>query len=128
MNQKSLFPAMDVENKHTLFIIGNGFDLAHEIKSQYSDFAKWLRQRGNDRLVQMMEIFFSNYRDFWGDIEKALGEYDEEEIVDWCSPDEGIDYDHPTRSVAAIEDSPDWLFKPILEEFLEAFNGWKVLT
>ena len=31
---------MDVENKHTLFIIGNGFDLAHEIKSQYSDFAK----------------------------------------------------------------------------------------
>lgn len=73
MNQKSLFPAMDVENKHTLFIIGNGFDLAHEIKSQYSDFAKWLRQRGNDRLVQMMEIFFSNYRDFWGGHRESLG-------------------------------------------------------
>lgn len=72
----------------------------------------------------MMEIFFSNNRDFWGDIEKTLGEYDEEEIVDWCSPDEGIDYDHPTRSVAAIEDGPDWLFKPILDEFLEAFNQW----
>ena len=84
MNQKSLFPAIDVENKHTLFIIGNGFDLAHGIKSQYSDFAKWVRQRGNYRLVQMMEIFFSNNRDFWGDIEKALGEYDEEEIVDRC--------------------------------------------
>ena len=124
MNQKSLFPAIDVENKHTLFIIGNGFDLAHWIKSQYSDYAKWVRQRSNYRLVQMMEIFFSNNRDFWGDIEKALGEYDEEEIVDWCSPDEGIDYDHPTRSVAAIEDGPDWLFKPILDEFLEAFNQW----
>ena len=59
-----------------------------------------------------------------GDIEKALGEYDEEDIVDWCSPDEGIDYDHPTRSVAAIEDGPDWLFKPILDEFLETFNQW----
>lgn len=124
MNQKLLFPAIDVENKHTLFIIGNGFDLAHEIKSQYSDFAKRVRQQGNDRLVQMMEIFFSNERDFWGDIEKALGEYDEEEIVDWCGPDEGIDYDHPTRSVAAFEDGPDWLFKPILEEFLESFNQW----
>lgn len=124
MSQKSLFPSIDVENKHTLFIIGNGFDLAHEIKSQYSDFAKWVRQQGNDRLVQMMEIFFSNNRDFWGDIEKALGEYDEKEIVDWCSPDEGVDYDHPTRSVAAIEDGPDWLFKPILDEFLEAFNQW----
>lgn len=93
MNQKSLFPEIDVENKHTLFIIGNGFDLAHGIKSQYSDFAKWVRQQGNDRLVRMMEIFFSNKRDFWGDIENALGEYDEEEIVDWCSPDEGVDYD-----------------------------------
>ena len=45
MNQKSLFPAIDVENKHTLFIIGNGFDITHEIKSQYSDFAEWVRHR-----------------------------------------------------------------------------------
>ena len=124
MNQKSLFPAIDVENKHTLFIIGNGFDITHEIKSQYSDFAEWVRQQGHNRLEQMMETFFSNYRDFWGDIERALGEYDEEDIVDWCSPDEGIDYDYPTRSVAAIEDGPDWLFKPILDEFLETFNQW----
>ena len=57
MYQKSLFPEIDVENKHTLFIIGNGFDLAHGIKSHYSDFAKWVRQQGNDRLVRMMEIF-----------------------------------------------------------------------
>ena len=56
MNQKSLFPAIDVEKKHTLFIIGNGFDIAHEIKSQYSDFAEWVQQQGNDRLVQMMDI------------------------------------------------------------------------
>ena len=124
MNQESLFPTIDVENKHTLFIIGNGFDIAHRLKTQYCDFEEWLRQQGNDHLVRMIETFFSNYRDFWGDIEKALGEYDEEEIVDWCSPDEGIDYEHPTRSVAAIEDGPDWLFKPILDEFLEAFNQW----
>lgn len=124
MNQESLFPTIDVENKHTLFIIGNGFDIAHRLKTQYCDFKEWLRQQGNDHLVRMTETFFSNYRDFWGDIEKALGEYDEEEIVDWCSPDEGIDYEHPTRSVAAIEDGPDWLFKPILDEFLEAFNQW----
>ena len=91
MNQESLFPTIDVENKHTLFIIGNGFDIAHRLKTQYCDFEEWLRQQGNDHLVRMIETFFSNYRDFWGDIEKALGEYDEEEIVDWCSPDEGID-------------------------------------
>ena len=71
-----------------------------------------------------MDIFFSNSRDFWGDIENAMGEYDEKEIADWCSPDGGIDYDHFTRSIAAIEDGPDWVFKPIIDEFFRTFNEW----
>lgn len=124
MIQKSLFPEIHEENKHTLFIIGNGFDIAHKIKSKYSDFEEWVRLQGKNSLIYMMDTFFGNNGDFWADIEKALGEYSEEEIVDWCSPREGIDFDHPTRSVAAIEDGPDWLFKPILDDFLETFYQW----
>lgn len=71
-----------------------------------------------------MDTFFSNQRDIWGDIEKALGEYDEDNILEYCRPDEEIDYDHPTRSMAAVEDGPDWIFKPILDEFIEAFKDW----
>lgn len=71
-----------------------------------------------------MDTFFSNQRDVWGDIEKALGEYDEDSILEYCKPDENFDYDHPTRSMAAIEDSPDWIFEPVLDEFIEAFNDW----
>ncbi len=75
-------------------------------------------------LVSLMDIFFSNQRDVWGDIEKALGEYDEDSIVEYCKPDEEIDYDHPTRSMAAVEDSPEWIFRPVLDEFIEAFKDW----
>lgn len=119
-----LFPEEKQLHKKTLIIIGNGFDLASGIQSSYSDFKHWLQMNGNHRLIGLMDTFFSNQRDVWGDIEKALGEYDEDSILEYCKPDEEIDYDHPTRSIAAIEDSPEWIFRPVLDEFIEAFNDW----
>lgn len=119
-----LFQEIEEQNKQTLFIIGNGFDLANGIKSSYMDFHKWLKDNDYSHLISMMDRFFSNRRDVWSDIETALGEYDEDYILDYCKPNEDIDYDHPMRSVAAIEDSPDWLFQPILEDFINAFGDW----
>lgn len=120
-----LFPQQEQQNKKTLVIIGNGFDLASGIKSSYSDFKQWLQMSGKyHHLIGLMDTFFSNQRDVWGDIEKALGEYDEDSILEYCKPDEEIDYDHPTRSMAAVEDSPEWIFKPVLDEFIEAFKDW----
>lgn len=40
----------------TLFIIGNGFDIAHEIESKYSDFRKFEIKRGNQRFVDLMAL------------------------------------------------------------------------
>lgn len=53
--QPTLFPDIQLDN-NTLFIIGNGFDLAHGIKSSYWNFREWL---GNNRsnLIGMMDIF-----------------------------------------------------------------------
>ena len=110
--------------QNTLFILGNGFDIGHGIKSKYSDFEQWVSSQGDQRLIGLMDIFFSNKRDLWSDVEKALGEYDEEAILEFCRPNEEIDYDHMMRSVAAIEDAPDWIFKPILDQFVDYFNVW----
>lgn len=115
---------MGQQNKKNLFVIGNGFDLASGIKSSYKDFKQWLKENNNSRLINMMDIFFSNKRDVWGDIEKALGEYDEKSILDFCKPDEEFDYDHITRSTAAVEDAPDWTFKPTLNDFIKSFDDW----
>lgn len=119
-----LFNDIEIEASQVLYVIGNGFDLAHGIKSSYKDFYKWVKDGNFMSSLELMDVFFSTQREFWGDIEKALGEYDETQIVDYCKPDEEIDYDHPTRSVAAVEDGPDWLFKPELDGFLEAFHQW----
>lgn len=119
-----LFPEIEEQNKQTLFIIGNGFDLASGIPTSYGHFYQWLKNNKCNHLISMMDIFFSNQRDVWSDIEKALGEYDEDRIVEFCRPEEEIDYDHPMRSMASVEDAPDWLFQPILDDFIRAFRNW----
>lgn len=106
-----------------LYIIGNGFDLAHGIKSSYWDFREWL-VHNKYNLVEMMDVFFSNKRDIWSGIEKALGEYNEECILDYCRPDEEFDYEHSISASARVEDSPNAIFQPVLEEFREAFHNW----
>lgn len=106
-----------------LYIIGNGFDLAHGIKSSYCDFREWLVHNKNN-LVSMMDIFFSNKRDIWSSIEQALGEYDEESILEYCKPDKEFDFDHSLSASARIEDSPMAIFLPVLEEFRKEFRDW----
>ena len=39
----------------TLFIIGNGFDIAHDIKSCYKDYHDWLLQHDYHEFVAYME-------------------------------------------------------------------------
>lgn len=124
MSELSLFPEIEEEENKKLNIIGNGVDIAHGVDSSYSDFMSWLSRKHKDDLITLLESFFSNKRDIWGDLETALGEYDEDSIIDYCKPDEEIDYDHPTKSTAAIEDAPDWLFKPRLDELLDNFREW----
>lgn len=120
--QPPLFPDIQLDN-NTLFIIGNGFDLAHGIKSSYWNFREWL-VLNKYNLVGMMDIFFSNQRDVWSSIEQALGEYDEGSILDYCRPDEEFDYEHSLSSSARVEDSPMAIFRPVLEEFRQAFRDW----
>ena len=120
----SLFEELDWLDQKTLVIIGNGFDIASGIKSRYRDFKEWLEETNRQNLVGALETFFCNQQDLWCDIEKSLGKYDENQILEYCRPQKEIDYDHPTRSIAAIEDSPDTFFRPVLDEFIEAFSDW----
>ena len=85
MRQLNLFPDFGVSEQDRLYVIGNGFDIHHEIESKYWDFKKCVQKTKNDSsLIDLMDTFFSNDREFWGDIENALGEYDEGEITDYC--------------------------------------------
>ena len=104
----NIFNIYGIPDSEQLYILGNGFDIHHGIKSNYSDFRKWLLQNNQGNIIDMMDIFFSNERDFWGGIENALGEYREESITEWCEPNDSI---------------PD-IFGGVMEKFKAAFNEW----
>jgi hypothetical protein len=54
----------------TLYIIGNGFDLLHGVKSSYSMFREYLKRR-DKALSFEMDTYFE-CENFWGDFENNL--------------------------------------------------------
>lgn len=76
-----------------LYIIGNGFDLHHKLKSQYSDFKAYL-QKNDSNLEYLLDMSFS--KDLWSDFEKHLATLDIDEIFSDNNdlfPDEDSDRD-----------------------------------
>ena len=71
----------------TLYIIGNGFDLAHGMATRYSDFKQWLIENGRIDVIHELESAFPVQKDneflLWSDFEKALGLYDINKVVNW---------------------------------------------
>lgn len=124
VEELSLFPELKKVDKTTLIIIGNGFDISHGIKTRYLDFRNWLIALKRNNLVSLMDTFFSNEQDVWGNLEEALGEYDEVSVLSYCRPDEEFDFDHSLSSSARVEDSPNDIFLPVLEEFKDSFKEW----
>lgn len=110
--------------ENALFIIGNGFDIFHGVKSKYKNFKEFLIFHQKNNLVDLLDCFFWADDGLWRDLECALGKYDEEYIFEECRPDEEIDLDHYMRSMAAIEDSPSNLFIPVMEELKKEFVAW----
>ena len=68
----------------TLFIIGNGFDIAHGIKSSYNDYHDWLVQNRYYDFVSYMESMFPCIKEgellLWKDFEESIGLYDPKKI------------------------------------------------
>lgn len=120
-----------------LYIIGNGFDIAHGIPSGYDKFHEWLVNHGERNFIDYMERFFPDTivkynavgipvheSTLWSKFEYALGLFDAEGIFQYFSEDIKIDYDHHMQSAAAIEDAPQQFFEKLLSEMQENFENW----
>lgn len=66
--------------KNSLYIIGNGFDLHHEIPSHYRDFGIYVESL-NSRLYEIFERYICCSGD-WSKFEGALADIDVESILD----------------------------------------------
>jgi hypothetical protein len=69
------------ENK--LYIIGNGFDIFHRVRSRYSDFKHYL-SKTDTPLHDLVEEFIP-VEENWSDLEEALAGIDVDSIVDAAS-------------------------------------------
>lgn len=69
-----------MKNKH-FYIIGNGVDLHHDIKSGYGDFQSWVEKENPllyNRLFQTYELYGGN---LWASLEENLGHISAEAIL-----------------------------------------------
>lgn len=44
-----------------LFLIGNGFDLAHKLPTRYLDLLKWLYKNDNDTFMKLNKLLLRNF-------------------------------------------------------------------
>lgn len=65
-----------------LYIIGNGFDIQHGLKSRYWDFKEYLDTKDR-KLVDKLEEYFGADA-LWSDFEETLAYLDTEQIIDEC--------------------------------------------
>lgn len=75
---------MQPSNK-TLYIIGNGFDLFHGVKSLYRDFRIFLDQNNQQVLLSIEKYFQKD--ELWSNFEAALANLDTEKLKDGNSYD-----------------------------------------
>jgi len=67
-----------INSNTSLFIIGNGFDLIHEVPSSYYKFRDFLE--GNNRLRNALENYIKR-DDLWADFEDSLAHLDDNAML-----------------------------------------------
>lgn len=84
----------------TLYVIGNGFDLHHNIKSSYANYRDWLKEKHSNIYEKLIELYGAEATDksWWGDFEENLGYVPDvrqkiEEIAASYEPDDNEAWD-----------------------------------
>jgi hypothetical protein len=68
----------------TLYIIGNGFDLHHGIRSAYKQFGTFV-QSNDSELYSLIENYFGVENDFWSEFEMRLADFDAAALMEGAS-------------------------------------------
>lgn len=109
----------------SLYIIGNGFDLFHGLKTSYSNFHEYLNVNG---------ISFGDTADFfdftvnedglWRDFENDLGSFDSDSYFDYHNEINVTREDFRPSQVYGLEDELTNQSEYLVSSIQEAFTGW----
>lgn len=56
-----------------LYLIGNGFDIHHNIRCKYSDFYEWICVNNPMLENRLFQVYGLHHNDFWSSFETNLG-------------------------------------------------------
>lgn len=109
-----------------LYIIGNGFDLHHNINSKYIDFREWIFENNIDLICKIEEIYGICSEEWWSNFEEQLAYLDvygfSYEIAYQNTPDLMSDHCDRTWNDAAIETENK--LNNLFNELKDYFRDW----
>jgi uncharacterized protein YfcZ (UPF0381/DUF406 family) len=109
-----------------LYIIGNGFDLHHNLKTSYDYFHSFLKTMNPD-LIEFLERYFQfnvddNY--LWSKFEEDLGTFNSNELWEDYSPKFDADDDLQYSSFFGTEDEINEILERTLDSLRSVFSDW----
>lgn len=126
-----------------LYIIGNGFDLHHDIQCRFGDFMVWLKKNDICLFLNLTKVYENAWEyDWWKDFENSLAQLNvsyyanfrgnlfDPEYLNEGSIDEKTEYaSHKVREeFSAIKDSLSVDLQKWLDEAYRTCNKKKVAT
>lgn len=110
-----------------LYIIGNGFDRHHSIKSSYNNFKDWLIEHQYEyNALYLIENHFHVDSEFWSDFENNLSKFNVAEFSEMEAreyyPD--LSSEHYSREIDAAAYQSGLDFERITSEIQIAFQNW----
>ncbi|WAT09643.1 bacteriophage abortive infection AbiH family protein [Rouxiella badensis] len=107
-----------------LYIIGNGFDLFHDMKTGYNDFKKYVMREDRDVYNAVDE--FAPAGDEWNELESSLGDIDFYNIIERCEvylTSYGAE-DFKASDHHNYESEIERITKNLTTDLLEQFCNW----
>ncbi len=68
-----------------LYIIGNGFDRHHGLRSAYSHFGEYLAERDHETFQYLEEYLHCDEQDFWSTFENNLAQLNSQALLEFAS-------------------------------------------
>lgn len=109
-----------------LYILGNGFDLHHDIESSYFHFQKYLQVKDQHVHYIANEYLFEGSVDLWSDFENTLSKVDPNYIYN-IEASEHLDWeseDFSGRDIDRLMDTARYNLETLKDGFDNYFSEW----
>ncbi len=109
-----------------LYIIGNGFDKSHKLKTGYDDFHKFVISNYTD-LENLFEDYFQlkkNENHLWSDFENDLGTFNWKSFYNEKNNIDVLDDNFRLSYTYGLEDELRQETDELVDEIKEAFENW----